>query len=151
MGALMRFAYKFVHKHTVEIEPATGESIHSTCLLGFFSSEIKCKEAIPYYLKQPGFKDYPDDFVIEEVEADIDDFNDNGGEFESIVFYLSHEYYDGEYDYVTDLGYYSSRQLAEKALIKYQADSDLAKHPDGFCINECKIDKREWLEGFFTY
>ena len=147
----MKFAYKLEHKRTVEIDDKTGEIISCTILLGFFSSEERCKEIIPQYLEQPGFKDYPNDFVIKRVEADVDDFNEIAGEFESSVFYLSHEYYDGEFDHISDLGYYSTQLLAEKAQIKYQVEPDLIGYPDGFCITEYEIDESEWKEGFFTY
>ena len=41
----------------------------------FLSTEKLCKDTILFYQQKPGFKDYPQDFVMEKVEADIDDFN----------------------------------------------------------------------------
>lgn len=147
----MKFAYKLEHKRTVEIDDKTGEIISSTILLGFFSSEERCKEIIPQYLEQPGFKDYHNGFIVKRAEADVDDFNEIAGEFETSVFYLSHEYYDGEFDHISNLGYYSTKFLAEKAQIKYQVEPDLIGYQDGFCITEYEIDESEWKEGFFTY
>jgi len=147
----MRFAYKLEHKRIAEVDNETGEKIPCTKLLGFFPSEEKCKEIIPLYLNQPGFKDFPDDFVIEKIEADVDDYNKTAGEFDTSVFYLSHEYYDGEYDHISNLGYYSTQKLAEQAKKRYELEPELIAYPDGFCIDECKIGKREWKEGFFTY
>ena len=147
-GGVMKYAYKFEHKRIIEVSKENGEKIYNTKLLGFFQSEEKCKELIPEYLKQPGFRDHPDDFVIEEVEADVNDFNDVPGEFKSSVFHLTHEWYDGEFDYVTDLGSYSAEELARKAKIEYQLDPDYIDHPDGFCISKYIIGEHEWAEGF---
>jgi len=146
----MKYAYKFEHKHLVEIDKS-GEKIYSTNLLGFFSSEEKCKELIPEYLKQPGFIDYPDGFIIEKIEADVDEYNEIAREFESSVFYLSHEWYDGEFDHISHLGYYSTNEIAKKAQIRYHLDPKYIKHLDGFCIDDYKIDEKWWTEGFFTY
>lgn len=132
----MKSAYLIQHKRVVEIDVETGEKIHSTCLLGFFSSREKCEELISLYTQLEGFRDYPDDFIIEEVEADIDDFNDEPGEFGSYVYYLSHEWYDGEYDHITDFGYYSTGERAEKAKQQYGLEPEFAEYPEGFCITE---------------
>ncbi|MPM62378.1 hypothetical protein SDC9_109249 [bioreactor metagenome] len=147
----MKYIYKLEHKRIVEIDDKTGEIIHSTILIGFFSSKGRCEEIILQYLEQPGFKDYPDDFIIKRITADVDDFNKIAGEFISSVFYLSHEYYDGVYDHISNLGYYSTKLLAEKAQIRYLIEPDFIEHSDGFCISEYEIGEGEWKEGFFTY
>ena len=147
----MKFVYKLEHKRIAEINDDTGEKIPCTKLLGFFPSEEKCKEIIPLYLDQPGFRDYPDDFIIEKIEADVDDYNGTAGEFNASVFYLSHEYYDGVYDHISHPGYYSTQKLAEQAQQRYQLEPEFIAYPDGFCIAEYKIGKREWKEGFFAF
>ena len=147
----MRYVYKFEHKRVIEIDRETGEKIYDTKLLGFFRSRKACKDLILVYLKQPGFKDYPDDFIITRKEADVNDYNDKPGEFGLSVFYLCHEWYDGEYDILSDLGVYSTEELAKKAQSEYMKDPDLVDHPDGFGIDEYTIGERQWTEGFFTY
>lgn len=146
----MNKAYMLVHKRLIESDP-DGENAYSTILLGFFSSELKVKDAIGFYLNKAGFKDFPDDFKIKTVYADVDDFNSAAGDFADSVFYLAHEYSDGEYDRVSDLGFYSSSENAEKALIKYKAEDEYKKYPDGFSVDEYRIDETEWNEGFFVY
>jgi len=146
----MKYGYKLEHKKFVELDE-DNEKVFNTKSLGFFSSEEKCKDVIPKYLEQPGFKDHPNGFVIEKVEADIDDFNEVAGDFKSSVFYLSHEWYDGEYDHVSRLGYYSTQQKAEKAQALYSLEPEFIDHPDGFCIDEYALNERGWTEGFFTY
>lgn len=151
MEILMNFVYKLTHEYIVEKELETGEKICDIKLLGFFATCERCKEVIAYYTNQPGFRAFPDDFVVEKVEADMDDFNEVVGDFKSSVFYLSHEWCDDDYDYISHLGYYSSHKNAHKAMALYQMESDFQKHLDGFCVDEYKIDKCEWTQGFFTY
>ena len=146
----MNKTYMLIHKRLVEIH-SDSENVYSTMLLGFFSSDIKCEEAIQYYLKKPGFKDYPDDFKIKTVYADVDDFNIIVENFIKSVFYLSHEYNDSGYDYVSNLGFYSSEERAVAALKRYKAGDEYVNCPDGFSIDKYEIDHTEWNEGFFVY
>ena len=146
----MNKTYMLIHKRLVEIH-SDSENVYSTMLLGFFSSDIKCEEAIQYYLKKPGFKDYRDDFKIKTVYADVDDFNSIVGNFIKSVFYLSHEYNDSGYDYVSNLGFYSSEERAVAALKRYKAGDEYVNCPDGFSIDKYEIDHTEWYEGFFVY
>lgn len=146
----MKTAYKLEHKRVID-DDFNVDEVYETKLLGFFSSEEKCRKAICNYLEQPGFKDYPEDFVIEKVEANIDDFNDIAGDFNSSIFYLAHEWYDGEYDHISHLGYYSSIEKATRAKLLYLLEPEYKKFPDGFSIDEYTINKCEWQDGFFTY
>ena len=146
----MNKTYMLIHKRLVE-RHSDSENVYSTMLLGFFSSDTKCEEAIQYYLKKPGFKDYPDDFKIKTVYADVDDFNGIVGNFVKSVFYLSHEYNDSGYDYVSNLGFYSSEERAVAALKRYKAGDEYVNCPDGFSIDKYEIDHTEWNEGFFVY
>lgn len=142
----MQQVYILCHKRVLEI--LDEEKVHETKLLGFFSSEEKCAKAIAYYITQPGFQKYPDDFEICTVEADVDEHNSIPGSFSSKVYYLSHEWYDGEYDYVTRIGYYSTPEKAEAAKCTLQNDPEFIDHPDGFCVDEYTVDEMEWKEGF---
>lgn len=64
---------------------------------------------------------------------------------------MSHEWYDGEFDYVNHLGYYSSMEKAEEAKEKYKMQEEFKDDLNGFGIDEYEIDVQEWLEGFFTW
>ena len=147
----MKKVYKLVHKRFIEFSADTNEKVYCTKLLGFFSSKQKCRDIINCYLQKPGFKDFQNDFQEEIVHADTDDFNGSIGEFRGSVFYLAHEYFDGEYDNVSDLGYYSTYENAEKILSEYRENPEFINYPDGFSIDEYEIDKPEWTEGFFTF
>lgn len=142
----MRKVFELSHSYIVE--ELEDETVHNTKLLGFFSSEENCIKAISYYIQQPGFKKFPDDFEIFEIEADIDDYNNIPGEFGNTVYYLSHEWYDGEYDHVTDVGYYSTQQKADAAEKLFRLEKEYVDHPEGFVIDAYTIDQMEWKEGF---
>lgn len=111
----------------------------------------KCQEAIDFYKTLPGFKDFPDNFCIDEITADEDFFNDEVGKFDTKVYFLCHEWYDGEYDYVSHLGYYSTIQKAEQAEERFKLEKEFLEHLEGFGIDEYFIDKLEWSEGFFSW
>jgi hypothetical protein len=147
----MKTVYMLMHKRISEVNENPEENAYETKLLGFFALEEQCKELIPHYLEQPGFKNYPEDFSIEEIEANVDDYNETPGEFEKSVFYLYHEYYDGTYDYLSQLGYYADEDSAQKALSLYQLEPEYLEYPDGFCIYEYEIGKSEWNEGFVSW
>lgn len=142
----MKKAYELLHRHVVEI--ADDEEVCDTKLLGLFSTEEKCQEAIKHYTTQPGFEAYPDCFEINVIEADVDEYNDEVGEFSETVYLLSHEWYDGEYDYITYIGYYSTREKAEKVLALFENNERFIEHQDGFDISVYNFDEMMWEEGF---
>ena len=142
--------YRLRHRRVVEVS-SDNEEIYSTILIGFFSSEQKCEEIIKNYIQKPGFSDFKDDFEIDAVYADVDDFNSSAGDFKTSVFYLAHEADDGVYDTVTDLGFYSTEENAQRAMDSYKKYECFAKLSDGFSVDEYKIDIPEWEEGFFVY
>lgn len=146
---MMREVYELLHRYVVE--EVDGEAVQETKLLGFFSSKQKCQEAISYYITQEGFEKYPDNFVIDKIEADIDDYHDIPGDFEGKVYFLSHEWYNGEYDYVTYVGYCSTRQKAEDSKMLVQLEEEFSEHQNGFWIDEYIIDQMEWKEGFCSW
>lgn len=142
----MKVIYELLHERVVQM--VDDEKICDTKRLGFFSTEERCKKAINYYVKKPGFNKYPDGFVMNKIEADIDDYNEILGEFDDKVYYLSHEWYDGEYDYVTNIGYYSTQCKAENAKTLMQFDEEFIEHQEGFVVDEYTINEMEWREGF---
>ena len=91
--------------------------------------------------------------MIEECIADVDEFNEVPGEFGDFVFYLAHEYYDGvEFDYITDLGVYSTEKKAKEARKKFKTQTNFVEHPEGFSIDSYPVDKAmNWTQGFCSY
>ena len=142
----MRCVYKLMHSRQVAEDATDGK------LIGFFSSVAEAKAVQAQYVKLEGFMDYPNDFVIEEWVADVDEFNEIPGTFSDSVFSLAHEYYDGvEFDYITWLGVYSTEKKAKEAREKFKEQSEFIEHPEGFSIDEYPVDNDKvmgWYQGF---
>ena len=64
----MKFVYMLSHSR------AFNEETRSTILIGIYSSIEKAEDTISRYKSIEGFCDYPNDFSIEEMEVDFDDF-----------------------------------------------------------------------------
>ena len=68
----MKFVYKLTHKRGIE---GQADDVHSTKIIGFYSSEPKAMETISRYKNIRGFREYPDNFIIEKCQIDFDDFD----------------------------------------------------------------------------
>ena len=68
------------------------------------------------------------------------------------VFLLQHEYErrDG-CDPSKMIGVYSSREKAEIVLAKLIQKPGFKNYPDGLVIDEYKLGKDNWVEGFFIW
>lgn len=69
----MKYVYCLHHNH--KIEPDGDKWICDTKSLGYYSTRAKAKKAIQFYKTVIGFKDYPNDFEIEKVPVDFDDYD----------------------------------------------------------------------------
>ena len=56
---------------------------------------------------------------------------------------------DGVED-VKFIGVYSSREKADAAVARLSQLSGFADSPDGFCIDEYRLDQDHWAEGYVT-
>ncbi len=70
----MKYVYQLLHHHKVE-KDTDGSWICDTKEIGIYSTRKKAEETIERYKSITGFKDYPDDFEINEVELDFDDYD----------------------------------------------------------------------------
>ncbi len=67
------------------------------------------------------------------------------------IYYLQHYYESGDIEIVTNIAVYSSRDKAEKAILKFKKHPKFEGYPECFNIDEYKIDENNWSDGFFTY
>ena len=67
------------------------------------------------------------------------------------VYVLQHvrEDRDGHED-VKFIGVYSSREMAESAISRLSRAPGFSETPDGFSIDEYRVDRDSWEEGFVT-
>jgi hypothetical protein len=69
------------------------------------------------------------------------------------VFLLWHTHFDESLDGGEDvklIGVYSTKELAENALVRMSKVEGFQDHTAGFEISEYKIDKDNWTSGFIT-
>jgi len=132
--------------HVIMFEDGSND----TKLIGFFSSMEKVEEVIGRYKLLNGFKEHPNDFKTKICMVDVDDFNETAVDLlEDEVYYLAHEYYDGvEFDYVTDLGVYSTLEKAKQSMKKFKRRVQFKDYKDGFSIDCYKIDNDYWYFDF---
>lgn len=68
------------------------------------------------------------------------------------VYILQHSYEvgeDGQFDEIKMLGVYSSRESAEKTIVRYKMLSGFKDYPIScFYISKYEIDKDHWTDGF---
>lgn len=67
------------------------------------------------------------------------------------VYLLTHEYELDNCDRLKILGIYSERPLAEAAQAYFLTQPGFCDHPDGFAIQETRLNQNLWSEGFVTY
>lgn len=138
--------YKLEHSYITKV--INGESYKSTFLLGFFDCIDIVFEKIAFYKKQPGFRDHKNDFKITEYQLDL---------LLPEVYYVQHEYSekneDFEYDVVTEIGLYSTKDEAMSAIDLLKGDNDnLCRiDKDGFFIDCYPINNSYWIEGFSSW
>jgi len=65
------------------------------------------------------------------------------------VFVVQHVHTrdDGEED-VKFVGVYSSREKADAAVSRLSGQPGFADAPDGFSVDEYRVDKDQWVEGY---
>ena len=144
----MKTVYKLEHCILLEYD-VDGTEVRDTKTLGFFTSKSVCLDAKEFYLTLDGFKDFPDGFTIKRIRVDVNDYNNVSNHHDNQkVYQLSHEWYDGEYDYITELGCYSSYEKALLSKTLYENDDIFKNHKEGFSIDECTLNRKGWIFGF---
>jgi len=162
------FIYEINHTYTDEIST-------STKLLGFCDGIEGIEKIKKEALKLSGFKNYPEDFVIDKYQMDKihwqHGFTSVIGEIgrdyllegdiidetyvslkqlglES-VFSVSHSYTIHRYlDDERFIGVFSSRKKAEKAVGELKKQDGFILHPDDFDISELELNDLLWKSGF---
>ena len=121
-------------------------------IIGIYSSLTNVQKTIEEFKNIVGFKDYPNDFCIEEFEIIT---LDNKSIFSNnTVFFLQHEHSVGEYDYVTKIGMFFSYKDAKKYMdnlkenVSLQEQYDIVYSIGEFSIDRYIVDKNYWTEGF---
>lgn len=141
----MKYVFKLIHNRKVE-EP----DVYNTFLIGFYSTRENAEKTIEKFKLIDGFKDFPNDFSIEKERVDEGIVEEGALDELASVFFLSHTYEEGEYDFDSYLGIFSSLEKAQRELNYLKNIPEYKEHPDDFHIDEYKIDEDNWGFGFLT-
>ena len=142
----MEYVFKLIHNRKVE-EP----DIYNTFLIGFYSKRENAEKTIERFRLIDGFKDFPNDFYIEKERVD-EGIVDEDGALDKLasVFFLSHTYEEGEYDFDSYLGVFSSLEKVQKELSYLKNLPEYKEHQNDFHIDEYKLDEDNWVSGFLN-
>jgi hypothetical protein len=66
------------------------------------------------------------------------------------VFVLQHSYEQGDCTETKMIGVYSSREQAERAIDRLREVPGFIDRPEDFYVDEYRLDKDQWAEGFTT-
>lgn len=139
---MVKYVYYLYHRHKICFDSKWGW-IYDTKEIGYFTSIKKMDKVLKSYKKIIGFRDYPNDFVVEKISIFSCSKNT------SFLYDLTHFYedIDGD-DIVTYLGCYSSLKEARnrREMLKYT--SRFLSHPEAFLIRHIKLNQCSWCEGF---
>lgn len=116
--------------------------------IGVFSDIQKWKDIEIRYKQLPGFSKNTCKFHVEECEVAVNEECDL-----KCVYRLTHEYEYGGCDITTDFGLCGSKNQALKLMEDILKGTEkenacFRKHPSGFVIDRCVLDRAEWCEGF---
>ncbi len=162
------FVYEINHTYTDEINT-------STKLLGFCDGIEGLEKIKKEALKLSGFRDYPEDFIIDQYQMDKihwehgftsvigeigRDYLTEGDPIDETylsvkdlglesIFSVSHSYTIHRYlDDERFIGVFSSREKAEKAIEKLKTQNGFILYPDDFDISELDFNDLLWKSGF---
>ena len=113
--------------------------------IGYFKSLHMAQKIQFQYAKElPGFKDYPNDFVITPFE--VEGIDSNTKYVYGVYYEIEHE----EYDDIGIIDIFSSIEKAEVKKIEY-AESNPKIPLENISISQIILDANYWSDGFFIY
>ena len=137
--------YELVHMHKAETLADGRFHYGDWTMLGCFSSVERVAAAIEKYRGIPGFRDYPNGFVVfaHEVEA------------HAACVYLANVYiHDAEYEfeYSRNLGVLQNEGDAQRAVAAFRQDNSMQWEADGliaeWSVDQYILDEMHCTDGF---
>lgn len=115
--------------------------------LGFYYSQDSVNQAIKYYVTQPGFCENRKAFSVKKRNVLGEILNEVI--YEVIVYIHSKDY---EIEIEIELGLYGDAIMAQNVLDQYCRDNASLLNIQDIVferiVNETKVERREWKEGF---
>lgn len=133
--------YQLSHKRTINAKKRYFELKD----IGYFKSLDVAQQIQSRYAKElPGFRDYPDDFLITPFEVEGIDPQTK------VVYGVWYEIEHKEYDDIGLIDIVADNETAEEIKIKY-AHSNPKIPIENISVNQIILDVNYWVDGFFTY
>lgn len=114
-------------------------------LIGYFKKKQECQRVIEILIAKPGFNLPNAKFKIHKVHIIGRVSNP------SIVYRLTHEFFDGQYDYISEIGIFAQKEKAENKMNKLCKRRKFKINPKGFSIDEVSVGQTGWREGFVAW
>jgi hypothetical protein len=133
--------YQLSHRRTIDAKKQYVDLID----IGYFKSLDVAQQIQSQYAKElPGFRDYPDDFLITPFE--VEGIDPQTKVVYGVWYEIEHKEYDdiGLIDIVADI------KTAEQIKIKY-AQSNPRIPIENISVDQIILDVNYWSDGFFTY
>lgn len=140
----MTYVYRLIHRKKVYFNPDFGWVCDDKGI-GCFSTFSRADRAGKEYRKIIGFRDFPDNFMIEKIPVFGTKKNC------SAVYELTHFFDDGYgNDIVPYSGFFSSRKKARCMISLLKKDPFFSSRPEDFLIVHIKLNQCSWREGFIS-
>lgn len=136
------FVYELTHIHA---NTGNGDTYDQKGL-GLYTNYSSVCEAIDFFKTLPGFRDYPEGFILRRREV----FGVYAGvAYEAIVCFYTEDY---EVEYSLELGLFGREQDAQKAIDVFCSENaSLFREGLGKAetiLNCCVLNRREWSDGY---
>lgn len=128
--------YELLHMHGTDTLPDGRFHYGDTSMLGFFTSCSGVQAAITQYRDIPGFRDYPNGFVV--FEHQIEDT-----EHVYLAEFYAHDP-EFEFEFVKSLGIFVNERDADRALERFK-QNNAEIWADDHLIVELTVDSY-WLD-----
>ena len=149
----MRYSYLFQLLHIKTLEIRASDIVTDKKELGLYSSLQAARSAQARYSNLIGFVDFPNDFHILKRRVYLAACHTKL--LPGIPIYLlKNEFYEDDYDIVTDFGFYTGMDEAKAAVLQlssyHRKGKSYLSDPTNYTIGELNldIDNPYWSEGF---
>lgn len=133
--------YVIYHIHIFE----DGNEDYKT--IGIFSSYDEALEVKEKYSSElPGFKDFPEEFCIEEFEVTGLDM----AKQRTVYVIFTYIYKNGEEEELSVIKIVKNQEESKKFIKKYKSKNKIKKN-QYFDYEKYNLDEKCWQEGFITY
>ncbi len=146
------YVFKLNHSRIVGID-SDNDELRDSKVLGLYSSRSEAYSAQERFRLLNGFRDFPNDFSIEKRRVNLDS---SVAKLTSgmKIYLLTNEFSQEEYDWVTDLGLFTSfeevNETISRSCSRVYRKKKYLNDRDNYIIGVLNLDRDNifWDEGF---